>query len=143
VLGAALLAACHAQPAPLVTVSDPRVIAMPGSAAAYFTLANSGGADRLVGVEARGVGVASLHETRFEGGIMRMRALPHGIDIPHQGRVLLTPGGRHVMIENITQPLAPGSHIRLTLRFERQGEVAVDAPVTGPLPTAGMAGMAM
>jgi periplasmic copper chaperone A len=140
-LVAILLSACHAEPAPMVTVSDPRVIAMSGSAAAYFTLANSGGDDRLMAVEAEGVGRASLHETRFEDGIMRMRRLDSGIAIPNRGRVMLTPGGRHIMIEGIAAPLAPGSHIRLTLRFERQGEVAVNAPVSGPLP--GLTGMAM
>lgn len=140
---AALLGACHAQPAPMVTVSDARVTAMSGSAAAYFTLANSGGDDRLTAVEAKGVGKASLHETRFEGGVMRMRTVTQGIDIPNRGRVLLTAGGRHVMIEDIARPLAPGSHIRLTLHFERQGDVSVDAPVSGPLGAPGMAGMAM
>jgi len=131
-LAALSLIACEAEPAPLVTVSDTRVVALPTSAAAYFTLANSGGRDRLVAVEAPGVGNAGLHETGMAGGIMRMRALADGIDIPAHGRVLLSPSGRHVMIEGLKQPLMPGSELRLTLRFERQGEVTVRAKVSGP-----------
>ena len=99
------------------------------SAVAYFTLANSGGRDRLVSVEAAGVGQAGLHETTFSVGIMRMRPLKEGLEIPANGRVLLSASGRHVMIERIAGPLAAGSHIRLTLKFERQGTVTIDAPV--------------
>ena len=129
-----LVAAC-AEPAPLITVNEPKVIALPSSAAAYFTLANSGGPDRLVSVEAPGAGQASLHETRFEGGIMRMRALAGGIEVPADARVPLSPSGRHVMIQPLTKPLVPGSNIRLTLNFERQGAVSVSAPVSGPRPS--------
>ena len=130
-LGAALLGACHADPAPLVTVNDAKVIALPTSAAAYFTLANSGGRDRLVSVKAP-VGHASLHETSIADGIMRMRALANGIDVPAGATVLLSPSGKHVMIEGLARPLATGSTIRLTLKFERQGAVTITAPVSGP-----------
>ena len=129
---AVMLAACQAEPAPLVTVSEPRVVALATSAAAYFTLVNSGGRDRLLAVDAPGVGRAGFHQTRMADGIMRMRALQQGIEIPARGRVLLSPSGRHVMIEGLKQPLTPGSEVRLTLRFERQGEVTVRAPVGAP-----------
>ncbi len=131
-LAATLLTACSAEPAPLVTVSDAKAVALPTSAAVYFTLANSGGRDRLLSVDAAGVGKASLHETSMDGDIMRMRAIGEGIEIPARGRVRLSGGGRHVMIQDLARPLAAGSSIRLTLRFERQGEVAIDAPVSGP-----------
>ena len=55
-LAATLLTACNAEPPPLVTVSEAKVIALPSSAAVYFTLANSGGRDRLLSVAAEGVG---------------------------------------------------------------------------------------
>ena len=129
---AVMLAACQAEPAPLVTVSEPRVVALATSAAAYFTLVNSGGRDRLLAVDAPGAGKAGLHLTSMADGIMRMRALPQGIEIPAGGRVLLSPSGQHVMIKALNHPLAPGSEIRLTLRFERQGEVTVRAPVGEP-----------
>ena len=131
-LAAALLVGCSAAPPPLVTVNDARVVATTTSAAAYFTLANNGGRDRLLSVEAPGIGQASLHETSMAGGIMRMRAMGGGIEIPTNGRVMLSPSGRHVMIEQLARPLPDGSNIRLTLKFERQGTVTVTAPVSGP-----------
>ena len=130
---AALLGGCTAEePAPLVTVSEARVIALPTSAAAYFILANSGGHDRLLTVAADGVGRASLHETTMDGDIMRMRMIESGIEIPAHGRVLLSASGKHVMIQGLTKPLMAGSSVRLALRFERQGLVEVNAPVGGP-----------
>lgn len=127
-----LLGACSAEPAPLITVNDARVTALPTSAAAYFTLANSGGRDRLVAVDAAGVGKANLHETTMDGDMMRMRALGGGIDVPARGKVRLSANGKHVMIQDLAAPIAPGSSIQLTLRFERQGAVVVSAPVEGP-----------
>ena len=126
------LAACSAEPAPLITVNEARVTALPASAAAYFTLANSGGRDRLLSVDAAGVGKASLHETSMDGDMMRMRMIDGGIEVPAQGQVRFSANGKHVMIEGLAKPLAPGSSIRLTLRFERQGDVAINAPVSGP-----------
>ncbi len=120
------------EPAPLVTVSEARVVALPTSGAAYFTLANSGGRDRLLAVDAGPVGRASLHETSMDGQMMHMRAMKDGIEIPARGRVRLSTNGKHVMIADLARPLAEGSSIRLTLRFERQGEVVVNAPVGGP-----------
>ena len=116
----------------MVTVSDARIIALPTSAAAYFTLTNSGGRDRLIAVDARGAGKASLHETMMDGDIMRMRAASEGFEIPERGRVLLSASGKHVMIQELARPLTPGSTVRLSLRFERQGSVEIDAPVEGP-----------
>ncbi len=127
-----LLTACQSDPPPLVTVNDARVIALPNSAAAYFTLANSGGDDRLISVEAPGVGQASLHETSMADGIMRMRDLGQGIEVPAGATVLLSPSGKHVMIQGLARPLSQGSSIRLNLKFERQGSVVVNAPVGSP-----------
>jgi copper(I)-binding protein len=132
VIAAFLLAACNAEPAPMVTVSEARVVALPSSAAAYFTLINSGGRDRLKSVSADGVGRASLHETSFDGSIMRMRAIDGGFEVPARGQVRLSANGRHVMIQDLARPLAAGTKVRLTLDFERQGIVVVAAPVSGP-----------
>jgi len=131
-IAVALLTACSAEPAPLVTVSEARMIALPTSAAVYFTLANSGGRDRLLSVRTAEVGTASLHETSMNGGVMRMRAIDGGIEIPARGQVRLSPNGQHVMIQNLAAPLAPGSSARVTLRFERQDDVTIAVPVSGP-----------
>ena len=128
---AILAGGCTSEPAPLVTVTDARVTALPRSASVYFTLANSGGRDRLLSVDAGTVGKASLHETSMDGDMMRMRTLDSGIEIPERGQVRLAASGKHVMIAEMPKPLATGSIVRMTLRLECQGEIAISAPVAG------------
>ena len=130
VVVAALAASCS-EPKPLITVTEARVVATPASAAAYFTLTNSGGSDRLVAAAAPGVGAASLHETSMDRGIMRMRPIAGGISVEKGKSVRFTPYGKHVMIM-LERPLDPAKAVPLKLTFERQGMVAVNAWGPGP-----------
>ena len=54
-----------------------------------------------------------------------------GIDIPAHGTLLMKPGGYHIMLMGLTQPLKEGEEIELTLIFEKAGEVKVTAKVGG------------
>lgn len=130
-IAAALLAASCSEPAPLVTVTDARVIATPASAAAYFTLTNSGGDDRLIAVEAPTAGEAALHETIMDGSVMRMRPIEGGVEVTKGEPVRFTPYGKHVMIL-LTRPLDPAEPVQLRLTFEEQGIVTVAAPISSP-----------
>jgi copper(I)-binding protein len=125
-----LVAACSAEPAPMITVSDATVSAISSNAAAYFTLTNSGGADRLLSVAAPDVGEAAMHDTIMTGDVMRMEPIKAGVAVPANGRVRFSAMGKHVMIK-IQKPVSSPS-VTLVLRFERQGEVKVSAAVSGP-----------
>lgn len=131
ILAALLLASCaRGGSAPEIAVQDGWARATaPGqtSSAAYFTLANTGGADRLLSVSSP-VGDASLHSTSMDNGIMRMRPLD-ALDVPANSSVRLQPGGTHVMLMRLKSPMAPGSNIRVDLRFERSGHRQVELPV--------------
>lgn len=130
IVAAFLVAACGEEK-PLITVTQARVIGTPASAAAYFTLNNSGGADRLMAVETPGVGQASLHETSMEGGIMRMRPVTGGVEVGKGQAVRFSPYGRHIMIM-LDRPIDPAKPVTLKLVFERQGAVMVDAAIQTP-----------
>ena len=69
-----------------------------------------------------------LHETRQEGGVMRMRPLPK-VDVPAGGRIEMKPGGQHIMLLGLTRDLHPGDTVTVHLRFEKAGEQVVVAPV--------------
>ncbi|MBA2635783.1 MAG: copper chaperone PCu(A)C, partial [Sphingomonas sp.] len=85
--------------------------------AAYLTIANSGGAhDALVAV-ASSTGPAEVHSTSMDGGIMRMRKLDR-LAIPKGATVKLEPGGTHVMLTGLVEPVKVGGNVDLTLRFE-------------------------
>jgi copper(I)-binding protein len=45
------------------------------------------------------------------------------IEIPANGEVEFKPGGLHIMLVELKQPLAVGDEVQLTLRFEKAGEI--------------------
>ena len=130
-LVALLLASCHAdETPPKIAVEDAWARAtVPGQSgsAAYFTIANEGGADRLLTVSSP-VADASLHSTSMNNGVMRMRPL-EALDVPAESTVALKPGGTHVMLMALKQPLADGGTLELELKFEKSGEQRVMAEV--------------
>ncbi len=59
--------------------------------------------------------------------MMGMRQLEDGLEIPAGEEVSLEPGGYHVMLLELEQPIAEGDTIEVTLNFENAGEVKVEA----------------
>jgi copper(I)-binding protein len=98
-------------------------------AGAFMTIENQGkDADRLLGASSPVAGLVELHEMAMDGGVMTMRAVK-GIDLKPGGKVALAPGGYHVMLEDLKQPLKQGDTIPLTLKFEKAGAIDIKVPV--------------
>jgi copper(I)-binding protein len=92
-------------------------------AAGFFTIENTGSeADRLVGIITP-LGKAEVHETAEANGVSTMRPLEAGLSIAPGQKVTLAPGGLHVMITGLKEPLKEGNMLPLTLRFQKAGEV--------------------
>jgi copper(I)-binding protein len=138
---ALLLVSCNqANKPPEISIEDAWARAtLPGqtTSAAYFTITNKGGADVLLSVSSP-AGDASLHSTSMRAGLMKMRPVS-SVDVPANGKVQLKPGGMHVMVMGLKQPLAAGSSFPIDLKFRRSGEVHVEASVKA----AGSEGAAM
>lgn len=97
--------------------------------AAYLTIVNHGDApDRLVAASAPVAERAELHAHLHEDGVMRMRRV-EGIEVNPGEPTVLAPGGLHVMLIGLRQPLKPGDHFPLMLRFEKAGEITVEVAV--------------
>ena len=64
----------------------------------------------------------------MKGDVMEMRQLD-AIDLPAGKTVEFKPGGLHVMFIGLKQPLAIGSKVPVTLKFEKAGEVKVEFDV--------------
>lgn len=130
-LAAFLLAACSGQPAPpAIEVEDAWVRATAAgqsTTAAYVTISNRGGMDRLVGV-ASPAGTASVHTTTSQDGVVRMRSAGD-LEIPAGSTVSLEPGGIHVMISGLNRPLEVGQSVALEFAFARSGKRQVMAAV--------------
>ena len=98
--------------------------------AAYVVLMVHGEDDRLVGVSTPAAKMAALHKTVNVDGVMKMEHVD-GIDIPANAMLQMKPGGYHIMLMGLTQPLKEGDEIVLTLKFEKAGDVEVKAKVGG------------
>ncbi len=126
-----LLASCKpASQPPAISVEGAWARAtVPGQmgSAAYFTIRNAGGEDTLLAVTSPAAD-ASLHSTTMDDGVMRMRPL-ETLDVPVMGNVELKPGGTHVMLMGLKQPLEAGATLELDLKFEKSGERKVTAEV--------------
>ncbi len=94
--------------------------------AGYLTILNSGAqADRLVSASSPRAAKVEIHTMSLEDGIMRMRPLPNGLEVPAGGEASLAPGGNHIMLIGLKAPLKEGERIPATLRFARAGTLKV------------------
>ena len=115
-------------------VSNPFARATPPGAkvaGAFMTIKNVGtDADRLVSASSPIAGLVEIHEMAMDGGMMKMRALK-GIDLKPGATVELQPGGYHVMLEDLKQPLKQGDQVPVQLTFEKAGVLDIKVTVEG------------
>ena len=143
-VGALLIGGAAMAETAQVEIKDAWARATPGKAengAAYLTI-QSPVADRLVGVFSPVAKKAGLHTMTMESSVMKMRPLG-GVDLPANQPVTLKPGGTHIMLQGLKEPLQAGKSFPLTLTFEKAGERQVEVAVeklgaTGPEGHAGM-----
>ena len=106
--------------------------ATPGGAkigAGYLTVENTGSApDRLVGAEAESAGRVEIHETSESGGVSRMRPVD-AVGVAPGGRLEFKPGGYHLMLVDLKQPLKQGERFKGALVFEKAGRIPVEFEV--------------
>jgi hypothetical protein len=98
----------------------------------YLTIENKGSApDRLIGGSADIAGSAQIHEMSTERGVMKMRPVENGLTIEPGKSVKLAPGGYHLMMMDLKQPLKRGDKVPVTLEFEKAGKVTISLDVEG------------
>ena len=97
----------------------------------YLTL-TSATADRLVSASSPDANLVQIHESRIESGMMMMRELRDGLALPAGETVALQPGGNHLMLLGVREPLVAGDTVALTLTFETSPPVEVTATVGQP-----------
>ena len=73
---------------------------------------------KLVSVSSPVAGVAQVHEMKMEGDVMKMRAVPGGLDLPAGKTVELSPSGYHVMMMDLKAALPKDSTVPMTLVFK-------------------------
>lgn len=103
-------------------------------AAGYFIVKNGGtAADRLVSVTGEIAGKAEIHEMSVDAnGVMTMRPVTGGLEIPAGGEAALKSGSFHVMFLELKRPTKEGEKFKGTLTFEKAGTVDVEFAVDAP-----------
>lgn len=99
---------------------------------AFMSITASEGT-KLVGLSTPVAGVAEVHEMKMEGDVMKMRAVPGGLDLPAGKTVDLKPGGYHVMLMDLKTPLAKDSTVPMTLLFKNAKGVESKLNITVPV----------
>jgi copper(I)-binding protein len=126
-------ASAHDYTAGSLEIKHPWARATPRGASVaggYLTIVNKGTvADRLVGGSSPVAGRFEIHEMKMEGGVMKMRPLPNGLEIRPGATVELKPGSYHLMFMGLKQPLEQGKRIKGTLVFEKAGRLEVEYAV--------------
>jgi copper(I)-binding protein len=121
--------------------------AMTTAGAVYMRITASE-ADRLVGasVPASVAAVTEIHETVMAGGDMGETTTTGGmggemtmqpveaLDLPAGETVSLQPGGYHIMLLDLAEPLEIGQTFEVTLSFEEAGEQVVEVEVRDQAP---------
>ena len=126
-------AAAHEYKAGSIEIKHPWARATPkGSevAGGYMKLINTGKEpDRLIGGSVPIAGKFEIHEMSMDGGVMKMRPLPKGIEIKPGQTVELKPGSYHLMFVGLKEPFEKGKRVKGTLQFEKAGTVEVEYAV--------------
>lgn len=97
----------------------------------YLTL-TAAAADRLASVASPDANIVQIHESRIESNMMMMRELREGLPLPAGEAVALEPGGNHLMLLGVKEPLVAGDTVTLTLTFATSAPVEVTATVGQP-----------
>jgi copper(I)-binding protein len=152
VLAAALLAAAPAfAQAPAIQVDHPWARATAPNAKAggvFLTITDTGAPDMLTGAATPVAGMAELHRTVNDNGVMKMLPIDN-LMLDTGKKVEFAPGGYHVMLMDLNRQLKPGDSFPLTLTFAKAAPVTVTVMVgaagaAGPAPgMPGMPGMSM
>ena len=116
-----------------LAIAHPWTRATPKSATVaggYLKITNTGSTpDRLTGGSVEVARKFEVHEMSMDGGVMKMRELKNGVEIPPGATVELKPGSYHIMMMNLSRPLAKGEKIKGALIFEKAGKVDVEFTV--------------
>jgi hypothetical protein len=84
--------------------------------------------DKLVSAASDVAEMVQLHEHVMEDDVAKMREVA-AIDVPMHGTAELKPGGYHIMLMGLKEPLVEYGSFHLTLTFEKAGSIEVEVQV--------------
>ncbi len=101
--------------------------------AAYMTIENTSEEDdRLVSASTDVAATVEIHTVTMTDGVMQMRQLDEGLEVPAGENVVLEPGGYHIMMIDLQDSLEVGDTFDIELEFENAGMMTVNVEVREP-----------
>lgn len=92
----------------------------------YFSIINnSTQEDRLLGATSQIADRVEIHYMEMTDGIMKMRPIPEGLVIPAGQKIELAPGGYHLMLIGLKQPVKQNDTVAVALKFEKAGIINI------------------
>lgn len=73
---------------------------------------------KLIAGNSPAAGLVEIHEMKMVNDVMKMAALPNGLDLPAGKTVELKPGGYHIMLMDLKSPLTADSIVPVALTFQ-------------------------
>ena len=99
----------------------------------YITIANTGSEDdTLIEVSSPVADEVQPHQMKMEGDVMKMSETHDGLPVPAGETVTLAPGGLHLMMMGLKQPLIEGEMVVMTLSFAKAGTTEFQLIVGSP-----------
>lgn len=98
-------------------------------AGGFLTITNSGAADRLLSAASDASDKVEVHEMAVIDGVMKMRPLDKGVEVPASGKLELKPGSYHIMFIGLRKPFVKGDKVKGRLTFEKAGSIDVEFSV--------------
>jgi len=130
--GVLLLAACGGSAPLSIREAWARPAESGQNSAIYFTIENPGPEDVLLGVSSEAAEAVEMHRSMMnDTGAMTMQQQTE-VRIPARDALEFKPGGYHVMLINLKQPLAAGDTFRAVLHFQNAGDISVEVTVQQP-----------
>ena len=104
------------------------------NSAAYMVIANAGATpDELISARCACAASVGIHETENMAGMSTMQSAGP-IVIPAHGQVVFRPGGLHLMLTHLKEPLVEGGEQDITLVFQRAGTVRASFHIRAQIP---------
>ncbi len=114
-----------------IMIDDPYVRAVPPgqmNTGVFMKIMNHSDQVRtIVSAESNASKIVELHTHVNDGGVMKMRQIPE-IQVPANGHTLLKPGGLHVMLIGLNQPIEVDKPVEVTLVFKNGERKTLQAP---------------
>ncbi len=100
---------------------------------AFMTITSSEDAT-LVGASSRIAGMSEIHQSSMKGGVNHMQGV-EAVKLPAGQAVELKPGGYHLMLMGLSNPVGEGQKVPITLTVQdakgKKSTVEVQADVRG------------